>query len=602
MTRIVAAAAIMISIARPFSTSARDDSWRASVDAPKRETREGGQGRDRGAESPALREAARAAVVTYTNDIAPLIADRCVMCHREGGSAPFALDTYGDVKRRAALIATVTTNRYMPPWKADPSNGPFVGQHPLSEAEIALIAGWAAGGAIEGDPADRPSSPGRDASGWQLGTPDLIVTLPVPYTLPASGTDVFRIFVLPLPVSATRFVRGLEFRPGNPKVVHHANIRVDTTHAARALDEADPKPGYSGLIPRAAHYPEGHFLGWTPGQVAPLSPSDLAWTLQPNTDLVVEIHMQPSGKAESVQPSIGLYFGDAAPTRTPAMLRLGRQNIDIPPGDQHYTITDSYTVPVDVRLEALQPHAHYRARDIRGEATLPDGSKRELIHIRDWDFRWQHVYRLVTPYWLPKGTTLSMEYRYDNSSANVRNPERPPKRARWGQRSSDEMGDLWIQVLTRDEPDLVTLTREFRTKVAAEDAVGYEMEIERLPSDAGLHDDAALLYLELGRPDRAIEHFQRTLVLRGDVAPAHYNLGTAFAVASKYDEAIYEFQRAIRLAPGYASAHNNLGNVYFAQKKYDEAIREFTEAVRLQPDLASAQRNLAAAKAAAQRQ
>jgi Flp pilus assembly protein TadD len=408
--------------------------------------------------------------------------------------------------------------------------------------------------------------------------------------------------VLPLPVSTTRFVRGLEFRPGNPKVVHHANIRVDTTHAARALDEADPRPGYSGLIPHAAHYPEGHFLGWTPGQVAPLSPNDLAWTLERDTDLVVEIHMQPSGKPESVQPSVGIYFGDAAPTRTPAMLRLGRQSIDIPPGDQRYTITDSYRVPVDVRVEALQPHAHYRARDIRGEATLPDGSKRELIHIRDWDFRWQHVYRFVTPFWLPKGTTLSMEYRYDNSATNVRNPERPAKRARWGQRSSDEMGDLWIQVLTRDEPDLVTLTREFRTKVATEDAIGYEMEIERLPSDAGLHDDAALLYLELGRPDRAVEHFQKTLALRGDMPQAHYNLGTAFAVARKYDEAIYEFQRAIRLAPGYAIAHNNLGNVYFVQKKYDEAIREFTEAVRLQPDLASAQKNLAAAKAAAQRQ
>jgi len=584
MTRAVLAAVIVIVVARPF------------------------QGRDRGAESPALREPAYAALVTYSKDIAPLIADRCAMCHHDGGSAPFALDTYADVKRRAALIATVTRNRYMPPWKADPSNGPFVGQHPLSDAEIALIAEWAAGGAIEGDPSDPSSSRGGEAAkaeapatGWQLGTPDLIVTPQVPYTLQASGTDVFRIFVLPLPVSTTRFVRGLEFRPGNPKVVHHANIRVDTTRAARALDEADPKPGYSGLIPHAAHYPEGHFLGWTPGQVAPLSPKDLAWTLERDTDLVVEIHMQPSGKPESVQPSVGLYFGDAAPTRTPAMLRLGRQSIDIPPGDQRYTITDSYVVPVDVRVEALQPHAHYRARDIRGEATLPDGSKRELIHIRDWDFRWQHVYRLVTPFWLPKGTTLSMEYRYDNSASNARNPERPAKRARWGQRSSDEMGDLWIQVLTRDEPDLVTLTREFRTKVATEDAVGYEMEIERLPSDAALHDDAALLYLELGQPDRAVEHFQRTLALRGDVAQAHYNLGTAFAVARKYDEAIYEFQRAIRLQPEYASAHNNLGNVYFAQKKYDEAIREFAEAVRLQPDSASAQRNLAAAKAAQRR-
>ena len=539
--------------------------------------------------------------LTYSKDIAPLIADRCAMCHHAGGSAPFALGTYADVKGRAALIASVTKSRYMPPWKADPTDGPFVGQHPLSDAEIALLARWVEEGAVEGDASDLPA-PRQWTEGWQLGTPDLVVTLAEPYALQAAGTDVFRIFVLPLPVSETRFVRGLEFRPGNARVVHHANIRIDTTRAARTLDEADAAPGYSGLIPHAAHYPEGHFLGWTPGQVAPLLPKDLSWRLDRNTDLVVEIHMQPSGKVEPVAPSIGLYFSDQPPTRVPAMLRLGRQNIDIPAGERSYTITDSYVLPVDARVEAVQPHAHYRAREIRGEATLPDGTRRPLVHVRDWDFRWQHVYQYVTPFWLPKGTKLSMEYRYDNSPSNPRNPEHPAKRARWGQRSSDEMGDLWIQVLTRDEPDLVTLTREFRTKVAAEDVVGYEMEIERLPADAALHDDAALLYLELGQPERAAEHFQRTLALRGDVAQAHYNFGTALTLARKFDEAVYEYQRAIRIDPGYANAHNNLGNVFLAQKRYDEAIREFTEVVRLQPESAVALNNLATAKAlAAQR-
>ena len=534
------------------------------------------------------------ASVTYTKDIAPLVADRCEMCHHAGGSAPFALGTYADVKRRAALIASVTKSRYMPPWKADPSDGPFVGQHPLSEQEIALIQQWTDAGTPEGDPRERPRRR-QWTAGWQLGTPDLVVTLSDPYTLQASGTDVFRIFVLPLPVSRTRFVRGLEFRPGNARVVHHANIRVDTTRAASALDEADPDPGYTGLMPHAAHYPEGHFLGWTPGQVSPLLPKDLSWRLDPGTDLVIEIHMQPSGKAEPVAPSIGLYFSDQPPARTPAMLRLGRQSIDIPAGDSSYTITDSYVLPVDARVEAVQPHAHYRAREIRGEATLPDGTTRPLIHIGDWDFRWQHVYQFVTPFWLPKGTTLSMKYRYDNSAANARNPEHPATRARWGQRSSDEMGDLWIQVLTRDEPDLVTLTRDFRTKVAAEDVIGYEMEIERLPADAALHDDAALLYLEVGRSAPAVEHFKKSLALKGASAPAHYNLGTALTLARKLDEAIDEFQQAIRIDPNYANAHNNLGNVLLAQGKVDEAIREFREVVRLQPDSPSAAANLAAA-------
>jgi Flp pilus assembly protein TadD len=555
-----------------------------------------------------LASAAFAQSVTYTKDVAPLLSDRCGMCHHPGGSAPFGLLTYADAKRHAGQIATVTANRFMPPWKADPADGPFVGQHPLSGGEIRLLRRWLDAGAPEGDPRDL--SPARTwTEGWQLGKPDLVLTLKQPYTLPAEGTDAFRIFVLPIPVATARFVRGLEFRPGNPRVVHHANVRIDTTPASRRLDEADPAPGYDGLIARSAMYPDGHFLGWTPGQVAPLLPPDLAWRLDTHTDLVVELHMQPSGKAEQVAPSIGLYFGDSAPLdtaqgmprRTPAMLRLGRQDIDIAAGDAAYTVTDGYTLPVDVEVEAVQPHAHYRARDVRGEATLPDGSKKPLIDIADWDFRWQHVYRFVTPLRLPKGTRLSMRYSYDNSAANERNPQRPPVRARWGQRSAEEMGDLWIQVLTKNDPDLELLSRDFRPKVAAEDVKGYEVEIEKHPGDVGLHDDVALLYLELGKSDGAIAHFKTSLALKPQSAAAHYNLGTALTVARRFDEAVAEYREALRIEPAYANAHNNLGNVFLAQKDYDAAIREFAEVVRLEPDSEGAKKNLAAAKAMAGR-
>ena len=546
-----------------------------------------------------------ATTFTYTDDVAPLLADRCAMCHHPGGSAPFSLLTYADAKRHAAQIAKVTADRYMPPWKADRTDGPFVGQHPLSRAEIRLLRDWAEAGAPEGESADsRPSPLQRHnawTEGWQLGKPDLVITMKQPYTLPAEGTDAFHIFVLPIPVDTTRFVRGLEFRPGNPKVVHHANIRIDTTPASRRLDDADPGPGYSGLIARSATYPDGHFLGWTPGQVAPLLPKDLTWRLDKNTDLVVELHMQPSGRAEQVAPSIGLYFGDQPPTHIPAMLRLGRQNIDIPAGDAKYVVTDSYTLPVDVELEAVQPHAHYRARDVRGEATLPDGTRKPIIDIADWDFRWQHVYRFVTPMPLPKGTKVSMRYTYDNSSANSRNPQRPPVRARWGQRSAEEMGDLWLQVLPRDDRDLELLSRDFRLKAAAEDVKGYEVEIEKQPGDVGLHDDVALLYLELGQSDGAIAHFRASAALKPHSAVPHYNLGTALTVARRLDEAAAEYREALRIDPSYANAHNNLGNVLLSQKRYGEAIGEFEEVVRLQPASSAAKKNLAAARAMAER-
>ncbi|HJZ74775.1 MAG TPA: tetratricopeptide repeat protein [Vicinamibacterales bacterium] len=533
---------------------------------------------------------------TYSKDVAPLLTDRCAMCHHEGGSAPFSLTTFSETKRHAAQIAVVTGKRLMPPWKADPSDGPFVGQHPLSDAEIQLLQQWADGGTPEGDPRDLP--PERVwTEGWQLGKPDLVVTLPQPYTLPPDGTDIFRIFAIPIPTDRVRFVRGLEFRPGNARVVHHANIRVDPTPASRRLDEADPAPGYDGVIARSANYPDGHFLGWTPGQVSPLLPDGLSWRLEQNTDLVVELHMQPSGKPEPVAPAVGLYFSETPPSRTPAMLRLGRQSIDIPAGDAHYTISDAFTLPVDAEIEAVQPHAHYRARDVRGFATLPDGSTKRLIDIADWDFRWQHVYRFVTPVKLPKGTTLSMRYVYDNSPSNVRNPQQPPARARWGQRSSDEMGDLWMQVLTRSDQDLETLSRAFRPKVAAEDVLGYEAEIEKHPDEADLHDSVAMLYLELGRYDQAIAHFTRTIALKPQSAQAHYNLGTGLTMARRLDEAGAAFRESLRLDPSYANAHNNLGNVLLAQGRNDAAIREFREVVRLQPQSAAALRNLAAAYA-----
>jgi len=540
---------------------------------------------------------ASAEPITYSKDIAPLVADRCAMCHHPGGSGPFSLLTYDDVKRRAALIAAVTERRYMPPWKADPANGPFVGQHPLTADEIQRVRRWADEGAVEGERGAVPATR-TWAEGWQIGKPDLVVTLPQPYTLSPDGSDAFHIFVLPIPTNAVRFVRALEFRPGNPQVVHHANIRIDKTPASRRLDEAQPGPGYDGLIAHSAQYPDGHFLGWTPGQVAPLLPPDLAWRLETHSDLVVELHMRPSGKTESVAPSIGLYFSEAAPTRTPAMLRLGRQNIDIPAGQKEYTITDSFVVPVDVDVQAIQPHAHYRARNVRGDATLPDGTVQPLIAIADWDFRWQHVYRFVTPRHFPAGTRLSMQYTYDNSADNPRNPDQPPKRARWGQRSSDEMGDLWIQLLTKDTADLDRLVAAFRPKVLAEDVLGYEVEIEKHPDDPALHDDAALLNLELGRADAAVRHFSASLALKPDSAPAHYNLGTALTVAKRLDEAAGEYRRALQIDPAYANAYNNLGSVLLSQRRFADAIAAYREVVRLQPSAPNGFANLAAAYAA----
>ena len=525
---------------------------------------------------------ASAQTVTFARDIAPIVFEACASCHRPDGPGPFSLTTYDDVRRRATQIAQVTRSRFMPPWKVEPSVGHFVGQRPLTDDEIARIESWVASGTTEGDPADLPPPP-KAAGRWLLGTPDLVVRPDAPYTLPALNTDAFRIFAIRVPVTQRTYVTGIEFHPGNARVVHHANIRIDRTDAARKLDDADPLPGYDGLMPRSAEYPDGHFLGWTPGQVAPLVAPDLAWVLEPGSDLVVQLHMQPSGAFEEVLPEIGFYFTDRAPRRTPTILRLGSQGIDIPPGESRYVIRDSYVLPVDVELLAIQPHAHYRAREIKGMADFPDGTSRLVMHIKDWDFRWQHVYREQTAIALPKGTRLSMEYTYDNSAANVRNPEVPPTRVYWGQRSRDEMGDLWFQLLASNDADRRRLNAEIQAKMTSEDITGYETMLKVTPDDAELHDDVALLYLGMGLPANAVRHFQMSAALKPASAAAQFNLGTALAQAGRFDASVSAFESALKLRPEYGVAYANLGRVLLAQGKVADAIVHLQRAEKLEP-------------------
>jgi Flp pilus assembly protein TadD len=534
--------------------------------------------------------------VTFNRDIAPIIFTSCVPCHRSSGPAPFSLATYDDVRRRASQIAEVTRSRFMPPWKVEPGIGPFVGQHPLTDQQIAIIDQWVRSGTRQGQSQDLPPMPAWP-DGWLLGRPDLIVK-PAEFTLQAQPADAFRIFAIRVPVARRTFVRGIEFHPGNARVVHHANIRIDRTSATRQLDDADPLPGYDGLMPRSAEYPSGHFLGWTPGQVAPLVPSALAWTLEPGSDLVVQLHLQPSGAVEQVQPEIGFFFSDQPPARTPTILRLGSQGIDIPPGESHFVIRDAYTLPVDVQLLATQPHAHYRAREIRGVADLPDGTSRLVMHIKDWDFRWQHVYREATPMRLPKGTRLSMEYTYDNSAANVRNPQLPPARVFWGQRSKDEMGDLWFQLLADNDRDRRMMEARIAQKMSSEDIIGYETMLRADPRDVGLHDDVALLYLGMGRAADAVRHFEASAALQPASAPAQFNLGTALAHAGRLDDAVAAFRTALAARPAYALAHTNLGRVLLTQGKTTEALGHLQEAVRLDGTNAQAIFGLAEALAA----
>jgi tetratricopeptide (TPR) repeat protein len=524
------------------------------------------------------------------DEVAPIIRAKCVACHREDGDAPFALETFEQVRRRATLIRQLTASGYMPPWKPSAESVRFLGDRRLSAKEKSLIAGWVDAGTPEGS--TRPVPPVASTHGWTWGTPDLTIAIP-DYVLPAGAADVFRNFVVAVPFTGTRYVRAFHFRPRST-AVHHANIRVDRTTASAQLDAADPSPGYEGVILHSAEYPAGHFLGWTPGQAAAPS-GDLAWPLTGGSYLVVQLHMQSIGRAEPVRPLLGLYFADAPPPNTPTMIRLGRQDLKIRAGDRRYTTVDEFVTPVPITVTAIQPHSHQRARDVSVSARLPDGSRRTLLQITDWDFRWQDHYRLATPLRLPAGTALESIFHFDNSHDNPRNPTIRAQDVGWGWRTADEMADVWVQVLTDTAAQGKDLTRLARDKATAEDATGAETLLAREPAHFNLRNDAALIYLELKQPERSLEHFAVARKLKPELPSTSFNVGVALEALGRLEEAATAYSDAIAVDANYAASHLRLAALRYRQGMLNEAIERFTHALRIEPRNAGARCDLARA-------
>ena len=533
--------------------------------------------------------AAQPASVSFSKDVAPIVFAKCAGCHRDGGDAPFSLTRYDQVSRHAKTIRAVTATRYMPPWKPEPGFGEFHGERRLTNAEIAVIEQWIASGMPPGDPRDVPIAPPA-AEAWPQGQPDVVLRLPE-YLLRADGPDVFRNFVVSMPDVPQRFVRAWHFRP-RTAAVHHANIRLDRTQGSRRLDEADPAPGYEGVILRTADFPDGHFLGWTPGQAPPRVSDAAAWPLDRRVDFVVQLHMRPTGRPETVAPLIGLYLGDTPPRSRPVMIRLGRQQLAIPAGAAQHTVSDSFVVPVDVDVHAIQAHAHYRARTVHAWAELHDGSRRELLRINDWDPAWQDRYEYRRPLRLPAHTTVKMAYVFDNSAGNPRNPTQPPQIAEWGWRTTDEMGDVWLQVTTPVEGDRDALRASARNKMLNEDAIGSETLIAREPHRVDLRNDAAVIYMALDRHRDALRHFREAKKLRPS-AVAAFNVGVALEAAGDFTSAENEYAEAVRLDPDYSVAYNNLGTMLKFRGQTDAADAAFAHAVRANPANVQARANLA---------
>ncbi len=583
--------------------------------------------------------------VTFNRDIAPILHSNCAPCHHPGGVGPFNLLTYDDAKRRARQIAAVTESGFMPPWQPKPGYGEFAGGRRLSPDQIGTIQNWAEHGAPAGDPPE--PTPPEWPEGWAMGQPDLVVEMAESFTVPAEGVDVFRNFVIPIPVEESRWVKALELRPGNPKVVHHAVMQIDSDGACRALDARDPEPGFPGMDMGPSVTPEGQILSWTPGKT-PRSGGDLAWKLDPGTDLILQLHMVPTGAPETIRPQVGFRFADSPPARQAVVYVLRSNQIDIPPGKRDYLVEDSVELPVDVEVVSLYPHAHYLAKEMKIYAELPGGGRRWLIWIPNWDFNWQDQYWFREPVALPAGSRIVMNYRYDNSADNVRNPNRPPRRVREGPSSSDEMANLAVQLLPRRPSDLAALVEaqlrdvvsdpdnprtwlahvhlgrraeergdfkaaadHYRKSIQAkpddyqghyflaalehrlgrfkEAEAGYRTALRLRPSGVEICNNLGALLGAQGRLDEAAEIFRHAVELDPGSPEAHFNLGNAL---SDLDEAVVHYRQALELRPEYAEAHNSLGIALAAQGKLEDALKHFRLAVQAKPGYVEAEKNL----------
>ena len=532
--------------------------------------------------------AAASRPLTYSADVQPLVSRSCAQpCHHPGGPGPFPLLTYQDVRKRARQIVDVTRKRYMPPWLPSPEGPRFAGERRLSDDQIALLETWVQGGMAEGEHLPAPNTP-MTKDGWQLGKPDLVLSLPQPYLLPAGGTDVFRNFIFPVPITSGRYVKALEILPGNKRIVHHANLLIDRLESSRRLDAADPGVGFGGMdieMESAQFEPDTHFLFWKPGTPAAPEPPGMSWRLDPGTDLVLNVHLQPSGKPELVQPSLGLYFTDEAPSLFPMLLQLEHDGaLDIPPAATGFEVTDEYRLPVDVQLLGIYPHAHYLGKSIEGWAIRPDGTRQLLIKISDWDMNWQAVYRYEQPVALPAGSLLTMRWTYDNSADNIRNPNSPPKRVTAGNRSSDEMAHLWIQVLPKRAEDRILLQETL-----------MRARIRKYPGEFSAHYNLASVLQSLGTVEEAITHYAAALKIRPGDALALNGLGTAYQATGRLREAAGAYQQAVRSRPDYADAHYNLGILLLQAGQGKQAVPHFEQVLRARPEDADAHNDLGSA-------
>jgi peroxiredoxin len=360
--------------------------------------------------------------VTYAKHVAPILQKRCQTCHRDGQSAPFALTSYDDAVKRAAMLKEVTTQRRMPPWQADPRYGHFSNDRRLTREEIDTLAAWVDGGLARGDDKDLPK-PVAWPKGWVHGEPDLVLTMPEEFEVPADGVLPYKNWIIDPGFDEDRWVRIAEARPGVPGVVHHI--------VAYIVKEGRRNP-------LAADGSLAILVGWAPGDLGLVCPPDTALRVPKGAKLRLEMHYTPNGTKTKDRSSIGVTFAKKPPKYELLLSEFANMAFEVPPHDPHYKAEALFRLRADARIVSFAPHMHWRGQDYRYEVIYPDGKRETLLSVPRWDFNWQNVYRFEEPLKLPKGAKLHAVAHWDNSANNPLNPD-PSKSASFGLQTWEEM-------------------------------------------------------------------------------------------------------------------------------------------------------------------
>lgn len=385
--------------------------------------------------------------LTYARDVAPILGANCVGCHRPGEAAPFALETYPQARTWARAIKDYTARHIMPPWKAAPGYGDFHDARTLTNNQIQTLARWADAGAPLGNLKDlKPLPKYVTPSGWALGKPDIVSEPEGTYKIGAEGKDIYREYVLPVTTEEDKYINAIEFKPGNRAIVHHIIVFFDLSGKSVELDKADPEPGYT--VPGAGiGVPMEQSIwvaGWAPGNTPRFLPQGAAFKLPKGAKVVLQVHYHKDGKDETDRSQVAFYLTDKKSVdkeiQTAAILRY---HLPLTPGDSHIEIRQGFDLNwpgiEGVHVWAVMPHMHMLGREMKLTATLPNGTKKEMIYIPDWDFNWQETYRYKEPLVLPKGSHIDLLAVFDNSERNPRQTSHPPKQVGWGEQTTDEM-------------------------------------------------------------------------------------------------------------------------------------------------------------------